>query len=51
MKKTKKTDVKSAKIKVDKKLDKYLEMDLFREKLDKANEILRTSVFPPGMLR
>jgi len=51
MKKIKKTDIKPLVIKVDKKLDKYLEMDLFREKLDKANEILRTSVFPPGILQ
>ena len=51
MKKNKKPGVKPATIKVDKKLDKYLEMDLFRDKLDKANEILRTSVFPPGILR
>ena len=51
MKKNKKTDIKPVIIKVDKKLDKYLEMNLFQDKLDKANEILRTSVFPPGMLR
>lgn len=51
MKKSKKTDIKPVIAKVDKKLDKYLEMDLFRDKLDKANEILRTSVFPPGILQ
>jgi hypothetical protein len=51
MKKSKKSDNKPVITKVDKKLDKYLEMDLFRDKLDKANEILSSSVFPPGILR
>jgi hypothetical protein len=33
-------------LKVDKRLDSYLEKDLFKEKLDKVNEILRTTKLP-----
>lgn len=33
-------------IKVDKKLDKYTEMNLFKDKVDKANEILKTAGAP-----
>jgi hypothetical protein len=51
MKKNKKNSVVPLILKVDKKLDKYLETDAFRDKLDKANELLRTSIFPPGILQ
>jgi hypothetical protein len=33
-------------IKVDKSLDKYLKRDLFKEKIDKANHILKTVGLP-----
>lgn len=44
--KTKKANKKPLIIKVDKKLDKYLSKDLFKEKVEKANEVLRTVGLP-----
>ena len=46
MKKAKKGDKKLTILKVDKKLDKYLEKGLFKEKVDKANHILKTVGLP-----
>jgi hypothetical protein len=46
MKKAKKEDKKLTILKVDKKLDKYLEKGLFKEKVDKANHILKTVGLP-----
>jgi hypothetical protein len=42
----KKVDKKPVIIKVDKKLDKYLSKGLFKEKVDKANHILKTVGIP-----
>jgi hypothetical protein len=44
--KTKKVNKKPLIIKVDKKLDKYLSKGLFKEKVEKANEVLRTVGLP-----
>lgn len=46
MKQAKNTDKKPSIIKVDRNLDKYLEKGLFKEKVDKANEILKTVGLP-----
>ena len=46
MKKKKNTDKNPTIIKVDKNLDKYLVKDLFKEKVDKANYILKTVGLP-----
>ncbi len=46
MKQAKNTDKKPTIIKVDKKLDKYLSKGLFKEKVDKANEVLKTVGLP-----
>jgi hypothetical protein len=46
MKKAKTEDKKPTILKVDKKLDKYLEKGLFKEKVDKANHILKTVGLP-----
>ena len=42
----KRADKKLTIIKVDKKLDKYLDRGLFKEKVDKANHILKTVGIP-----
>ena len=39
-------DKKPAVIKVDKNLDKYLNKGLFKDKVDKANEVLKTVGLP-----
>ncbi len=46
MKQAKNTDKKPSVVKVDKNLDKYLNKGLFKEKVDKANEVLRTVGIP-----
>lgn len=46
MKQVKNIDSKSSAIKVDKNLDKYLNKGLFKEKLDNANHILKTTRLP-----
>ncbi len=46
MKQTKSTDKKPTVIKVDKNLDKYLNKGLFKDKVDKANEVLKTVGLP-----
>ena len=46
MKKANKTGKKLTIIKVDKKLDKYLDKGLFKEKVDKANHVLKTVGIP-----
>lgn len=46
MKKKKVTAKNPTIIKVDKNLDKYLKKDLFKEKVDKANYILKTVGLP-----
>jgi len=46
MKKITKTDKNITIIKVDKKLDQYLGKGLFKEKVDKANHILKTVGIP-----
>ena len=51
MKKTKKPDLKPIIKKVDKKLDKYLTKGPFQEKVDKANEMLRTVGLPNGIMK
>ena len=45
MKRTK-TDMKPIITKVDKNLDKYLEKGLFKDKIDKANHVLKTVGLP-----
>ena len=51
MKKSKKTDLKPIIKKVDKRLDKYLTMGLFQDKVDKANEMLRTIGLPKEIMK
>jgi len=46
MKQENNTDKKPTIIKVDKTLDKYLKKGLFKEKIDKANHILKTVGLP-----
>ena len=46
MKQTKNDNKKPAVIKIDKNLDKYLNKGLFKDKVDKANEVLRTVGLP-----
>lgn len=46
MKKTLKADKKPTIIKVDKNLDKYLTKGLFKDKVDKANDVLKTVGLP-----
>ncbi len=46
MKQTKNSDKKPIIIKVDKNLDKYLDKGLFKDKVDTANEILKTVGLP-----
>lgn len=46
MKETKNRDKKPTIIKVDKSLDKYLNKGLFKDKVDKANEVLKTVGLP-----
>ncbi len=46
MKKVNSKDKKLTIIKVDKKLDSYLRKGLFKEKIDKANHILKTVGIP-----
>ncbi len=46
MKQTKNTGKKPVINKVDKSLDKYLEKGLFKDKIDKANHILKTVGIP-----
>ncbi len=46
MKEVKKAGKKPTIIKVDKNLDKYLEKGLFKEKIDKANQVLKTVGLP-----
>ncbi len=46
MKQTKKNNKKPTIIKVDKTLDTYLDKGLFKEKIDKANHILKTVGLP-----
>jgi hypothetical protein len=46
MKQVKKADKKPTIIKVDKNLDRYPNKGLFKEKVDKANEVLKTVGLP-----
>ncbi len=46
MKQANNIDKKPTIIKVDKSLDKYLKKGLFKEKIDKANHILKTVGLP-----
>ena len=46
MKKTKNNGKKPKIIKVDKKLDKYLDKGMFKDKIDKANQVLKTIGLP-----
>lgn len=46
MKQTENRDKKPTVIKVDKNLDKYLNKGLFKDKVDKANEVLKTVGLP-----
>lgn len=46
MKQEKNSDKKPIIIKVDKNLDKYLDKGLFKEKIEKANHILKTIGLP-----
>jgi len=46
MKQAKNTDKKPTVIKVDKNLDKYLNKGLFKDKVDKANQVLKTVGLP-----
>ncbi len=47
----KELDLKPIIKKVDFKLDKYLTKGLFQEKVDKANEMLRTVGLPKGVMK
>jgi hypothetical protein len=51
MKKNRKSTLTPVIMKVDTRLDKYLEMNLFQDKVDKANEMLRTIGLPQSILR
>jgi hypothetical protein len=51
MKRDKKPDLKPIIKKVDKRLDKYLTMGLFQDKVDKANEMLRTVGLPKSIMK
>jgi len=46
MKQPKKNSKKPTIIKVDKNLDKYLGKNLFKDKVDKANQVLKTVGLP-----
>ena len=46
MKQVKNTDKKPTVIRVDKNLDKYLQQGLFKDKVDKANHVLKTVGLP-----
>lgn len=46
MKRVKNKDKMPAILKVDKTLDKYLKKNLFKEKIDKANQVLKTVGLP-----
>lgn len=46
MKQEKNNKKKPVVVKVDKSLDKYLTKDLFKEKVDKANHVLKTVGLP-----
>ncbi len=46
MKQNKKTDKKPPIIKIDKNLDNYLNKGYFKDKVDKANEVLKTIGLP-----
>jgi len=46
MKQGKNTDKKPVVIRIDEKLDKYLDKGLFQDKVDKANHILKTVPLP-----
>lgn len=46
MKQAKHNDKKPTVIKVDKNLDKYLDKGLFKDKISKANEVLKTVGLP-----
>jgi hypothetical protein len=46
MKKEKNKNKKPTILKVDKTLDKYLKKNLFKEKVDKANNVLKTVGIP-----
>ncbi len=46
MKQVIKADKKPTVVKVDKNLDKYLNRGLFKNKVDKANEVLKTVGLP-----
>ncbi len=46
MKQTKNTNKKPTIIRVDKSLDKYLDKGLFKDKVEKANHILKTVGLP-----
>ena len=51
MKKSKKNKLMPVILKVDKDLDKYLEAGLFQDKVDKANNMLKTIGLPSAILR
>lgn len=46
MKRVKNKDKMPTILKVDKTLDKYLKKNLFKEKIDKANQVLKTLGLP-----
>jgi hypothetical protein len=46
MKQSKNTNKKPTIIRVDKKFDKYLNKDLFKDKVEKANHVLKTAGLP-----
>jgi hypothetical protein len=46
MKRVKNKDKMPTILKVDKTLDKYLKKNLFKEKIDKANQVLKTVGLP-----
>jgi hypothetical protein len=51
MKQKKKTAKKLEIAKVDKGLDRFLEMGLFQDKVDKANRMLKTIGLPPQLMK
>ncbi|MCD6010797.1 MAG: hypothetical protein K0Q79_659 [Flavipsychrobacter sp.] len=51
MKRSEKSNLKPIIKKVDKRLDKYLTKGLFQDKVDKANEMLRTVGLPKEIIK
>jgi len=51
MAKKKLNNIKYPNIQIDKSLDKYVDMPLFQDKVDKANKMLSTIGLPKGLYK